>query len=225
MTTYFITGANRGIGLEISRLALAQGHRVVATCREPSSAEALSALQGALEVHALDVTDELATQSLADRLKGVALDVLINNAGLMAEHQDIGDMDYAAWTASFVVNAMAPWRIAVTFASHLDASSRPCIVTLTSQMGSLERAGSDRIAYRSSKAAANMAMRTLAIEWRSRGIIVCALHPGWVRTDMGGSEAALSPVESATGLLQVIDGLTMSDSGCFLDYRGTVVPW
>ena len=113
----------------------------------------------------------------------------------------------------------------MAFAHHLDGSSQPRVVTLTSQMGSLERAGSDRVAYRSSKAAANMAMRTLALEWRMRGITVCMLHPGWVRTDMGGSNAALGSTESAAGLLHVVGELTMADTGRFLDHEGNDLPW
>ena len=225
MQTYLITGANRGIGLELTRQALALDHRVIATCRDPSSAEALSALEGALDVHALDVTDEVATNLLATKLDGLELDVLINNAGLMARRQAINDMDYEEWMTSFAINAIAPWRMSVAFARHLEASTLPRVATVSSQMGSLERAGSDRVAYRSSKAAANMAMRTLALEWRTRGITVCMLHPGWVRTDMGGSNAALGSTESAAGLLQVIDGLTLADTGCFLDYEGNDLPW
>lgn len=225
MQTYLITGANRGIGLELTRQALALEHRVIATCRDPSSADELSALEGTLDVHALDVTDEVATHSLASKLDGLVLDVLINNAGLMARRQAIDDMDYEEWMASFAINTIAPWRMSVAFAHHLDGSSQPRVVTLTSQMGSLERAGSDRVAYRSSKAAANMAMRTLALEWRTRGITVCILHPGWVRTDMGGSNAALGSTESAAGLLQVVGELTMADTGRFLDYEGNDLPW
>ena len=225
MQTFLVTGANRGIGLELVRRALALGHRVHATCRDPARAEELSALDGPPEVHALEVTDAAATGALAERLDGQALDVLINNAGLMGERQSPHDMDYREWLDAFAVNAIAPWRMAVAFAAHLDASPRPRVATLTSQMGSLTRAGGDRVAYRSSKAAANMAMRTLAVEWRERGITVCALHPGWVRTDMGGSAAALGPTESAAGLLRVIDGLSIADSGRFLDHEGDELPW
>lgn len=225
MQTYFITGANRGIGLEMTRQALALGHRVVATCRNPATAAELSSLDGSLDIHALDVTDEAATALLAEQLDELTLDVLVNNAGIMAEKQSVDDMDFGQWMSSFVVNAIAPWRISLAFARHLDTSPRPRLVTLTSQMGSLERAGSDRVAYRSSKAAANMAMRTLALEWQPRGITVCMLHPGWVRTDMGGSNAALGTIQSASGLLQVIDGLTLADTGRFLDYEGRQIPW
>lgn len=225
MTTYLITGANRGIGLEMTRKALEHGHRVIATCRNPVAADELSSLDGSLDVYALDVMDESATLLLAEELKTLSLDVLVNNAGVMAQTQSVGDMNYDEWMLSFAINTIAPWRISVAFASHLDTSSAPRLVTLTSQMGSLERAGSDRVAYRSSKAAANMAMRTLAKEWQARGITVCMLHPGWVRTDMGGRDAAVGTVESASGLLQVIDSLTLEDTGRFFDYQGQEIPW
>ncbi len=225
MQTYLITGANRGIGLEMTRQALELGLRVIATCRDPSSATELAALDGALEVHALDVTDDASTQALVKKLGTVKLDVLINNAGYMASQQAIDDMDYEQWVTSFDVNAIAPWRVSVAFAHRLQASSSARIATISSQMGSMERAGSDRVAYRSSKAAANMAMRTLALEWEPRGITVCMLHPGWVKTDMGGSNAALDPSESAAGLLDVIDGLTLKDTGRFLDHAGKSMPW
>lgn len=225
MQTYLITGANRGIGLEMTSQALELGIRVIATCRDPSSATELSALQGRLEVHALDVTDDASTTALAEKLATLKLDVLINNAGYMATEQSVDDMDYEQWMRSFAVNAIAPWRVSVAFARQLESSSSARVATVSSQMGSLERAASDRVAYRSSKAAANMAMRTLALEWEPRGITVCMLHPGWVKTDMGGSNAALEPGESAAGLLEVIDGLTLKDTGRFLDYEGETLPW
>lgn len=225
MQTYLITGANRGIGLEMTRQALDIGLRVIATCRDPAGATELGSLKGALDVHELDVTDDASTQALVDKLGTVKLDVLINNAGYMAEEQSVEDMDYQQWMTSFAVNAIAPWRVSVAFADRLASSPSARIATISSQMGSLERAGSDRVAYRSSKAAVNMAMRTLALEWESRGITVCMLHPGWVKTDMGGGNAALEPSESAAGLLDVIDGLTLKDTGRFLDHEGKTMPW
>ncbi|MFK7853601.1 MAG: SDR family oxidoreductase [Granulosicoccus sp.] len=225
MSTHLITGANRGIGYEMTRQLLAQEHHVVATCRDLSAAKELASLSGKLDLHELDVCSEPASRDLAAKLSGLTIDVLINNAGVMAQKQSLDDMDCAEWLTSFEVNAISPWRLSVDFAAHMEASERPRLVTITSQMGSLERAGSDRVAYRSSKAAANMAMRTLALEWKPRGITVCMLHPGWVRTEMGGSDAALGTIESAAGLLQVIDGLTLSDTGRFLDYQGIDIPW
>ena len=225
MQTYLITGANRGIGLEITRQLLGLGERVIATCRNPGKAADLSALSGSLDVHELDVTDHEETVALSRKLDGTTIDVLINNAGYMAEQQSVDDMSFSQWMDSFAVNAVAPWRISTEFVSQVALSKHPRIVTLTSQMASLERAASDRVAYRSSKAAANMAMRTLAMEWESRGIVVCMLHPGWVRTDMGGNSASLGTEESATGLVSVIDGLSMKDNGHFLDHNGHTLPW
>ena len=118
MQTCLITGASRGIGLELTEQALALGYRVIATCRDPSTADALSALSGSLDVHALDVTNESATTVLAEHLSGLALDILINNAGMMSSRQSIGDMDYEQWMTSFAVNAIAPWRMSVAFCRH-----------------------------------------------------------------------------------------------------------
>lgn len=225
MATYLITGANRGIGLEMTQQLAACGHRVIATCRNPMTADALSSTQGQVDLQTLDVTDESAVAALANLLNGQVIDVLVNNAGTMAERQSVDDMNYEQWMASFAVNAIAPWRIALAFASHLSASPRPRLITLTSQMGSIARAGCDRVAYRSSKAAANMAMRTLALEWQARGITVCMLHPGWVRTQMGGGDATLSTTESASAILQTIDAITPADTGRFLNYDGSEIPW
>jgi NAD(P)-dependent dehydrogenase (short-subunit alcohol dehydrogenase family) len=126
---------------------------------------------------------------------------------------------------SFVINCIAPWQMTVAFQAQLEKSLAPRAITLTRQMGSLERAKSDRVAYRSSKAAANMAMRTLAIALQEKGIPVCMLHPGWVRTDMGGEQAALDVEQSTKGMLDVIDQLTLEHSGRFLDYQGVDIPW
>lgn len=225
MQTYLITGANRGIGLEMTTQALKLGLCVIATCRDPASATELSTLEGSLEVHALDVTDDASINAVAKKLGRMKLDALINNAGYMATQQSVEDMDYEEWMTSFAINSIAPWRVSVAFANRLEASSCARVATISSQMGSLARAGSDRVAYRSSKAAANMAMRTLALEWEPRGITVCMLHPGWVKTDMGGNNANLGVHDSAAGLLEVIDGLTLKDTGRFLDYEGKTMPW
>jgi len=225
MHTYLITGANRGLGLEMCRQLLERGQKVIATCRDPDSAEGLNSMRGNLDIHALDVADERSIIALSEELRTVTVDVLINNAGVMAAEQNIDNMNRQQWMHSFVVNCIAPWQMTVAFHDQLKRSSVPRAITLTSQMGSLERAGSDRAAYRSSKAAANMALRTLAIAWQDKGIPVCMLHPGWVKTDMGGQQADLTIAQSTKDMLEVIDQLTMEHTGRFLDYRGAEIPW
>ena len=228
METALITGANRGIGLELARRMLARGYRVLATCRDPSAATDLAALNtdGELEILTLDVTDAAAVDDLARTLAGRTLDVLVNNAGIMGgPRQSADDMDYDAWAEAFAVNAMAPLRLAQALKDNLLRAGRPRVVTVSSQMGALARRSRGAFAYRSSKAAVNKVMQTLALEWQDDGIVVCVVHPGWVRTDMGGPNADISADESAAGLSELIDGLTMARSGHFLNWDGQEHPW
>ncbi|MEM7077640.1 MAG: SDR family oxidoreductase [Pseudomonadota bacterium] len=229
MDSVLITGANRGIGLELAKRYAASGARVFATCRIPQQAQALRALAADaanVSVHALEVTDGAAVDALRAELADVSLDVLINNAGIMGgERQGVSDMDYAAWAEAFAVNTMAPFRLLAALRGNLQRASRPRAVTLSSQMGSLARKSAGAHAYRSSKAAVNKVMQVLALELQADGIIVCPVHPGWVRTDMGGQSASISVEESAQGLIDLIDGLEMAHSGRFWTWDGTEHPW
>ena len=212
METVLITGANRGIGLALARRLLTDGYRVLATCRTPSAAAELAGLAGTgdLEVLPLDVADAAAVDGFAGVLAGRPLDVLVNNAGVMGgPRQSADDMDYAAWAEAFAVNTMAPLRLAQALKRNLLQAARPRVVTLSSQMGALSRHSPGAIAYRSTKAAVNKAMQTLALDWRAEGIVVCPVHPGWVRTDMGGRSAPTSVEDSARGLRAVIEQLTL----------------
>ena len=224
MASIFITGANRGLGFEFARQYAADGWQVVATCRRPGDAAKLAEL--GVDVVALDVTDFAAIVSLAERLGGRAFDVLLNNAGAYGERQDFGELDAAEWERVLRINVIGPLKIAEAFLPHLAAGQRKVMAFLTSRMGSIgdNTAGGSYI-YRSSKAALNAAVKCLAIELKPRGITAVVLHPGWVKTDMGGAAAPLRPTESVTGLRQVISGLRLADSGSFLDYTGATVPW
>jgi len=144
---------------------------------------------------------------------------------LGGDHQSLLDMDYEAWRKALEVNTIAPFRLATSLLPNLERSSCPKIVTLTSQMGSLNRRSIGSYAYRSSKAAANKVMQVMAVELESRGIIVCPIHPGWVRTDMGGPQADISVEDSAQGIFQVVDRLDISKSGRFWKWDGTEHPW
>ncbi len=227
MDTILVTGANRGIGLELVRCFLAAGHRVIGGCREPSSADALAGLAegNSLTVCALDVTDADSVSRLASELNGQCIDVVVNNAGFMVRESSVDDVDYEAWATTFQVNSMAPLRVATAFKSQLQLSQRPRLVTVSSQMGSITRASAGCVSYRSSKAAVNMVMATLAQEWRDDGITVCSVHPGWVRTDMGGGEADLAPEKSAGDLARLIEGLDTSNTGQFFNHDGSAMPW
>jgi len=231
METVLITGANRGIGLELTRQYLKKSSRVIATSRTPDSSASLSELKQAdpdsLQILPLEVTDDQSVQTLVESLRGTTIDVLINNAGVSGgKQQDIQSMDYSWWAHTLAVNAIAPFRVTVALLDNLRRSRKPRIITLSSQLGSMLRATtSGYYAYRSSKAAVNKVMQGLAVDLRSENMIVCPVHPGWVQTEMGGANADLSPQESALGLIRLIDRLELSDSGRFLKWNGEEHPW
>jgi len=231
METVLITGANRGIGLELTKQYLERESRVLASCRTPETAQALLDLKQihseALQIHPLEVTNEHSVNSLVGALRNEAIDVLINNAGVSGgKHQDIREMDYSWWANTLAVNTIAPFRITVALLDNLRRSRKPRVITLSSQLGSMLRAtSSGYYAYRSSKSAVNKVMQGLAVDLRSDNIVVCPVHPGWVQTEMGGSNADLSVGQSASGLIQLIDRLELSDSGRFFKWNGEDHPW
>ncbi|GAB4389641.1 MAG: SDR family oxidoreductase [Thermodesulfovibrionales bacterium] len=230
MPTVLVTGSNRGLGLELSRQYAEDGWRVIACCRKPRGARELAALarrHGGVSVHGLDVTDEEGIRELARELRGEKIDILFNNAGTSApRRQEFGPIDTAGWVEAFRVNAIGPYIMAAAFAGHVARSDRKVIAAMSSIMGSVEENGSGGYyAYRSSKAALNMVMKGLAADLRPRGIITVCLHPGWVRTRMGGPGATQTPEESAAGLRRQLASLTQADSGRFITYLGEPLPW
>jgi NAD(P)-dependent dehydrogenase (short-subunit alcohol dehydrogenase family) len=235
MPTVLITGASRGLGLEFARQYAADGWRVHACCRRPERASDLAALagDGAVTLHALDVSDFAAVDALARELRGTAIDVLINNAGLFgpkfqAENdpgQLFGTMDYDVWSRLLTVNTMAPLRMAEAFMAHVAASDERKIVAMSTSLASVERTDGRHYAYRSSKAALNMVMATLARDLAPRGVIVAVFCPGWVKTDMGGPSATVETTDSIRGLRRRIAELTPEGAGRFLRFDGEPVPW
>lgn len=228
--TLLITGASRGIGLETVRRFLDDPDwQVIATCRDPEGATALQQVRAnnpsRLELHALDVGDGDAVARLADVLAGRPVDVLLNNAGVMGAHQSLEVLDFDGWLAEVNVNTLGPMRLALALRPNLALSKNPRIVTISSQMGSMARPRGGSYAYRSSKAAVNKAMQGLALDLADERICVVAVHPGWVRTDMGGGGADISVEESAAGIYRLTRDLTLADSGRFLTYRGEDHPW
>ena len=219
MSTVLVTGANRGIGLEFARQYAAGGWRVIACCRHQAKAADLKLLadgsDGRVSVHALDVTDHKAVDALARELKKESLDLLINNAGTYGpDDQSIGKMDYAGWAETMAVNVMAPLKMTQAFLGQLEKGQQKKIVAMSSIMGSIRDSPPvGNYVYRSSKAALNMTVRSLSIDLRARNLITLAMHPGWVRTRMGGEGAPLAPEQSVTSMRRVIAGLTMADSG------------
>ncbi len=231
MSVVLITGANRGLGLEFARQYAAAGWRVHATCRDPERAQALAALAegagGAVAIHRLNVGDETTIAALAEALRGETIDLLLNNAGVYGgARKTFGDIDYESWIETLRINALAPLRVAEAFVEQVAASALRRMVFISSKMGSIaENASGDSYIYRSSKAALNAVVKSLAIDLAPRGITAVAFHPGWVKTDMGGPNALLEPEESVAAMRAAIERLTPADSGRFLNYDGASIPW
>jgi NAD(P)-dependent dehydrogenase (short-subunit alcohol dehydrogenase family) len=227
-----ITGANRGIGLGLVEACLAHGDRVFAGCRKPREAAKLRTLAAThpdcLFLLALDVIDETAiaraAQAVQDQARG--LDLLVNNAGIFPSGNALSSLEVETLLHTMEVNAIAPVMVARACVPLLKRGNHPVIINVSSDSGSLARKTTGRdYGYCASKAALNMLTRTLAHDLRHVGIIVLALHPGWVRTDMGGRLAPLKPAESARSILALADRLTLADSGRFLDRKGRPLPW
>ena len=233
-----VTGANRGIGLAFVRQLLARGDDVIATCRQPGKATALNTLAGEfpgrLHVLPLDVADQKSRTELVRELPLVLgqatdaarprIDLLINNAGVLHSGERFGHIDPATLEDSFRTNAIGPFLLTQAIAPLLADGAR--VANLSSVMGSIAGCSEFRSpSYCSSKAAQNMLTVELAHALRGRGIVVLALHPGWVRTEMGGSAASVGIEDSAQGLLKTIDAATLEASGQFLDWHGQPLPW
>jgi NAD(P)-dependent dehydrogenase (short-subunit alcohol dehydrogenase family) len=230
--TALITGSSRGLGLEWVRQLNTAGWRIHATCRHPAEAEELRALasaHSAVTIHRLDVTQQESIQALAMMLEGETIDVVINNAGVYFEKllpDALGCLRYRDWETTFKVNTMGALRVTEAFIEHVARSQRRLIVGITSHMGSIaEIDGPGSYYYRSSKAALNAVMRGLSLELKPRGIGVLLLHPGWVHTRMGGSSAPLPATDSVAGMRELIEQFTLEDTGRFLRYNGTEIPW
>lgn len=227
-----VTGANRGLGLEFVRQLLARGDRVIATCRHPGKATALNPLTGEhpgrLHVLPLEVGEPKSIAELARELAllddDMPLDLLVNNAGVLPAGERFGAVSAADLDDSFRTNARGPFLLTQALAPSL--ADGATVANISSQLGSIAALGGfGTPSYAISKAAQNMATALLAHALSARGITVLALHPGWVRTDMGGAGAQVTPTQSVAGLLAVIDGASLDDSGRFLDYTGGTMAW
>ncbi|MHA1601016.1 MAG: SDR family oxidoreductase [Alphaproteobacteria bacterium] len=225
MQTILITGANRGIGLELTRSFAKDGWRVHACCRDPEGANELRQVDGTVVVHRLDVTDGAMVAGLARELDGEAIDILFNNAGVYGPRTGFGETDYDAWEPVFSINVFAPLRMAECFVGHVARSERKLILNMSSIMGSMAETSGGSYIYRASKAAVNMISKSLSVDLAGQGITVVAFHPGWVQTDMGGPQASVNVRDSVQGLRQVIGGLTAKDNGGFFAYDGRKLSW
>lgn len=226
----FITGANRGIGLELTRQYLAAGEKVFASARDPSI-EGLSRLTERypdnLKIVMLDVTDESNIQTVAGSLEGTSIDLLINNAGLFhSKHEDFSSLNPDTWIEEFRVNSIAPFLVTRALKSNLANANSSVVGMISSKMGSMgDNQSGGSYSYRSSKAALNAVSVSLANDLSDLDISVVALHPGWVQTDMGGPNGLIDVETSATGLKAILDKAGKAESGKFYDYSGKQLPW
>jgi NAD(P)-dependent dehydrogenase (short-subunit alcohol dehydrogenase family) len=225
--TVLVTGANRGIGLELAKQFLAGGYDVIGTARAPAEATELRA-SGA-RVVALDVTDATSVAALVESLQGTAIDILVNNAGIFPRTGTMGSIATITFDEieqTLETNTIGPMRVTQALLPNLRAGKRKLIVSISSRLGSIEfNTNGNYYGYRESKAALNVFMRSLAMELKSDGFTCVAMSPGWVRTDMGGPQATLSPEESVKGILAVLESLEPEDSGTFRSYDGAKMPW
>ncbi|MEM9284658.1 MAG: SDR family oxidoreductase [Pseudomonadota bacterium] len=227
MNTVLITGANRGIGLELTKRYAANGAKVHACCRHPHDADDLKALDGDIAVHALDTADHAATDDLASTIDE-PIDIVIANAGVMGKDssdQSFSSLDLTNLRYTLEINTVGAVKTLQAFLPHVKRSQGKKLVAITSKMGSIDDATGGYIAYRASKTALNMALSCAAFELQNEGIAVGALHPGWVRTRMGGPNGTISVEESAEGLITVIEGLEPANKAPFLSYDGTDIAW
>jgi|SRR4051812_1658319 NAD(P)-dependent dehydrogenase (short-subunit alcohol dehydrogenase family) len=220
-----VTGANRGIGLELVRRLLARGDHVEAACRRPDDARELG--ETGARVHAVDVADGASVAAFAGALGELPIDLVINNAGVFGDlRQRLADFNYEAATRTFEVNALGALRVSQALLPHLRRGTGKKLAYISSVLGSISNTTApDHLAYRVSKAALNMIARSIAFELRDDQILSIVVHPGWVRTAMGGPNAPTSPAEAAEAILAQIDGATFTETGEFLDTQGARCAW
>ncbi|MDO9519334.1 MAG: SDR family oxidoreductase [Pseudohongiella sp.] len=229
MSRYIVTGTNRGIGLEFVKQLLAQGHDVVATARDPEAVPALKALQadGNLRLLPLDISDEGSVAAFVGAMGADPVDVLINNAGVYGPREaSLGSLRTADWAEVMLIDLIAPVMLTQALLPALRRGKDKRIAFLSSMMGSIaDNSSGGSYIYRSAKAGLNQAVKSMALDLVKEDFVVLPLHPGWVKTDMGGPNAMIDVTTSVTGLLQRIQKTTSADSGRFLNYDGKVIAW
>ena len=230
MANILITGANRGIGLALARIYAQRGDTVFAGCRTPSRAAELHALARtrSVEVLQLDVTDAASVAACAHALSSARLDTLINNAAIIGqprERQSATSMDFALWAEILNVNTLGPVRVMQALLPQLKRSTQARVMNVTSDLGALSHDDPMFHGYSASKAALNKFMRLASLDLKPEGVAIGMVHPGWVQTDMGGSEAPILPVVSATGIVEIIDQLSLENTGSFWQWEGKLHAW
>ena len=223
-TTVLVTGANRGIGLEFARQYKAKGVDVIATARDPDKAAELRSL--GVRVEQLDVADPASVAALKKKLSGVPIDILINNAGVLeGQHSTFESLDLDQLVSSYAVNSIGPMRLTQALLPNLRAGQNKKIINISSTLGSIEQNNGGMYPYRASKAALNQLTKTMSIDLEKEKFICIVMHPGWVKTDMGGSQATYTAEQSVQAMLQTINRLDQSSNGHYLDLKGNQIPW
>lgn len=229
--TILVTGANRGIGLEIVKQYAKLGCTVYACCRDPDHAVELQKLQQlhqSIFIHQLDVSNEENINNLSEQLKDKTIDVLFNNAGVAGQDNSIGNITSKDLMSTFKINTMGPILLAQAMIGPIAKSKSKIIVNMSSYLSSIESNRDSSwlwFSYRVSKSGLNAATRTFANSLKPKGIVVISLDPGWVQTDMGGKNAEITTEECVLGLMKTLEKLSLKDSGNFIRYNGDHVPW
>jgi NAD(P)-dependent dehydrogenase (short-subunit alcohol dehydrogenase family) len=223
MPTVLVTGCDTGLGVEFARQYAADGWTVIATCLDADGARETRAVAGDVRAMKLDVSDLAAIDALADELRGEPIDVLISNAGIGRPHPPFGKTDYALWHRMLDVNLIGPMRLAEAFVDHVAASPMKVMAFVSSRMGSMAlNLTGGSYAYRSSKAGLNAVVRSLAVDLAPREILVLALHPGWAKTEPG---ARIDVDRSVAGMRAIIERCSRHETGSFLAFNDTPLPW
>jgi NAD(P)-dependent dehydrogenase (short-subunit alcohol dehydrogenase family) len=226
MSRVLITGANRGIGLELAKQYAEAGDEVIACVRDPGAATGLKALGSKVRLEQMDMADLDSIPQARARIGDVPIDVVINNAGAVGGgKQGVEDVDIAEWHKTLDVNTIAPLLVARAFKPNLAASGNGKLMNVTSQLAASTWPMGGMLIYSTTKAALSKVAQILAIDWKAEPITVALMHPGWVKTDMGGPHAQITAEESASGIRKVIAGLAKADSGKFYKWNGEVHPW
>ena len=230
MTNVFITGANRGLGLGFVKSFLAKNANVICTTRNISGSQELLECKkkypNNIEILELDLLKENSENTLSDLLSDKPIDILINNAGVGNSNQQFGSVSSNPWLEVLKVNLIAPLMITQSIIENVKKGSSKKIYFLSSQLGSIEEnTNGGMYIYRSSKASLNQGVKSLSVDLKEYGITVVSLHPGWLKTDMGGPNAPVSIEESIEGMMKVIKATDIRDTGRFLNYDGKELPW
>ena len=228
MKTVFITGANRGLGLEFVKEYSENDYQVIATCRDPKSSRELNNLaesSSLIYLHQLDVSITKNIRDLANHLQDMSIDILINNAGIYRSGI-FNSVNKDSWIESFITNTIGPYEVIEHFLPNVLRGHEKKVISITSKMGSIDdnTSGGSYI-YRSSKTALNSMMKSLTHDLKSHNISTMTLHPGWVRTDMGGPGGWIDVKESVSGMIEQIENLSLQNTGQYIDYAGKVIKW